>query len=202
MDPHDAPAPERAWSWRAGWTEPLRRRPVPVALLCAAVLAALAWRIGARPELPAFLWLGAAGTLLGVVDTALKRLPEPLTLPSYAAGLALLGAAAPFTGDGGARYVHALLGMAALGAFFGAQWFLLPAGTLGFGDAVLAGLLGLHLGWLGWRAWFLGATATFAIAALVSLALLATRRAGRKTQLPYGPFLLAGTLVAVLVHGP
>lgn len=195
-------APESAaWSLRASWIEPIKRRPVPVALLSAAVLTALSWRIGPRPELPAFLWMGLAGTLLGVVDADLKRLPEPLTLPSYAAGVTLLGAAAAAGADGG-RFVHALLGMAALGAFFGVQWFLLPAGTLGFGDVTLAGLLGLYLGWLGWRAWFLGMTATFAIAAVVSLTLMATRRAGRGTQIPYGPFLLAGALAAVLVHGP
>ncbi|WP_312874912.1 A24 family peptidase [Actinomadura litoris] len=193
--------PADAWSLHAAWAAPLRRRPVPIALLALAVLTALTWRIGARPDLPAFLWLGLAGTFLGVVDATLRRLPEPLTLPSYAAGVTLLGAAASFTDDGGARFGRAILGMAALGAFFGVQWLLLPEGTLGFGDVTLAGLLGMHLGWLGWRAWVLGVTATLAIALVVSLALLATRRAGRKSQIPYGPFLLAGTLAAVLVHG-
>ncbi|WP_242902013.1 prepilin peptidase [Actinomadura terrae] len=193
--------PADAWSLHAAWAAPLRRRPVPIALLAAAVLAALTWRIGLRPDLPAFLWLGLAGTLLGIVDATLRRLPEPLTLPSYAAGVTLLGAAASFTDDGGGRFGRAILGMAALGAFFGVQWLLLPEGTLGFGDVTLAGLLGMHLGWLGWRAWILGVTATLAIALAVSLALLATRRAGRKSQIPYGPFLLAGTLTAVLVHG-
>ncbi|TDD89564.1 prepilin peptidase [Actinomadura rubrisoli] len=205
MDAPDAPAPARSagtdWSPRAGWTVPLRRRPVPVALSCVAVAAVVAWRIGARPELPAFLWLGLAGPLLGVVDAALQRLPEPLTLPSYAAGLILLGAAAPFTDDGGGRFVHALIGMAALGGFFGVQWFFLPEGTIGFGDVVLAGLLGLYLGWLGGPAWFLGAAAAIVLAGLTALVLLATRRAGRGAALPYGPFLLVGALIAIVVHG-
>jgi len=187
---------------QAAWAMPLRAHPVRVVLLCATVLTVLAWRIGLRPELPAFLWLGLAGTLLGIVDASLKRLPEPLTLPSYVAGVMLLGFAASFTADGGGRFGHALYGMAGLGVFFGIQWLLLPAGTLGFGDVTLAGLLGMHLGWLGWRAWFLGVTATFAIALVVALLLLITRRGGRKTLVPYGPFLLTGTLVAILVHGP
>ncbi|QXJ26948.1 prepilin peptidase [Actinomadura graeca] len=197
-----AEPPGESWSVHAAWAVPLRRHPVPVALLCAAVLAALAWRIGPRPELPAFLWLGLAGTLLGIVDATLKRLPEPLTLPSYAAGVLLLGAAASFTADGGGRFGHALYGMAGLGAFFGVQWLLLPEGAYGFGDVTLAGLLGMHLGWLGWNAWILGVAATCVLTLAVALGLLVTRRGGRKTQIPYGSFLLAGTLVAVLLHGP
>ncbi|WP_084265630.1 prepilin peptidase [Actinomadura macra] len=190
-----------SWSLHAAWAAPIRGHPVPVALLCVAVLTLIAWRIGLRPDLPAFLWLGLAGSLLGVVDATLKRLPEPLTLPSYAAGVLLIGAAASFTADGGDRFRHALYGMAALGAFFGVQWLLLPAGAYGFGDVTLAGLLGMHLGWLGWDAWILGVAATSAFTLAVVLALLVTRRGGRKTQIPYGPLLLAGTLVAILVHG-
>ncbi|WP_131740147.1 prepilin peptidase [Actinomadura roseirufa] len=201
-EPAPEPAPGPAWSVRADWTVPLRRRPAAAGLLCAAVLAALTARIGLRADLPAFLWIGVAGSLLGMVDVALKRLPEPLTLPSYAAGLALFAAAACCTAGGAARFAHALIGMAALGALFGVPWALLPAGTIGFGDVTLAGLLGLYLGWLGPEAWFLGVTGTFVFAAAVSLTLLATGRADRGTQIPYGPFLLAGALAAVLVHGP
>ncbi|GAA2407559.1 hypothetical protein GCM10010191_14870 [Actinomadura vinacea] len=77
---------ESAWSLRADWTAPLRRRPLPVALAAAAVLALLTWRIGPRADLPAFLVLGVAGTALAAVDVALRRLPDPLTLPLYGAG--------------------------------------------------------------------------------------------------------------------
>ncbi|MFI6521663.1 prepilin peptidase [Spirillospora sp. NPDC050679] len=194
----DAP-PESAWSLTADWTGPLRRRPALVAAGCAVVAAALALRIGARADLPAFLCLGVLGVLLGVVDTALKRLPEPLTLPGYGLGLVLLGAAAPFTDGGGARLLHALAGLAALGALFGVQWVVMP-NAIGFGDVTLAGLLGLYLGWLGAQAWLLGVVATFVLSLATSLALLALRRAGRKTQIPYGPFLLGGALVAILAH--
>ncbi|GAA2579313.1 prepilin peptidase [Actinomadura fulvescens] len=192
-------APPVVWSLRADWTEPLRARPVRVALTCAAVLALLTWRVGVRADLPAFLWLGAAGTALGFVDVAIKRLPDPLTLPSYGAGAALLGAAAPFTEDGGGRFPHALAGLAALWALFAVQWLLLP-GAIGLGDVKLAGVLGLYLGWLGLDAWLLGVAATFVIGGVCAAGLLAARRAGRGSELPYGPFLLLGTLLAVLVH--
>ncbi|MEU5879593.1 A24 family peptidase [Spirillospora sp. NPDC047279] len=188
-----------AWSPRADWTEPLRARPIGTAFGCAVMIALLTWRVGPHAALPAFLYLGVVGVALAVVDVALKRLPDPLTLPSYAIGAVLLAAAAPFTGDGGARLVHALIGMAALWALFAVQWFLLPS-AIGLGDVKLAGVLGLYLGWLGADAWLLGVFATFVTGGLVAVALLVTRRAGRGSELPYGPFMLLGTLIAVLVH--
>ena len=69
-----------------------------------------------------------------------------------------------------------------------------PAG-MGFGDVKLAGVLGLYLGWLGLGrgrqpAAFLG----FLFGGVVGGALMVVRRAGRKSQIPFGPFMLAGAL--------
>ncbi|REE99662.1 prepilin peptidase [Thermomonospora umbrina] len=181
------------------WLAPVARRPLPVTIAAAAVVALLAWRIGPRPDLAAFVLLGVVAVLLAVIDAELKRLPDPLTLPSYPAGVALLGLAAPFTEDGGARLLHALLGMAALWLLYAVQWFLVP-GQLGFGDVKLAGVLGLYLGWLGPAAALTGVLAIHVTGGLYALGLLITRRAGLRTQIPFGPFMLLGTLIAVLVH--
>jgi leader peptidase (prepilin peptidase)/N-methyltransferase len=78
---------------------------------------------------------------------------------------------------------------------------LAPAG-LGMGDVKLAGLLGLYLGWLGWPVVLLGFLLGFAVQALVGLVLLAARRAGRHTELPFGPALLGGSLAAALLSAP
>ncbi|MDL4771045.1 MULTISPECIES: prepilin peptidase [Thermomonosporaceae] len=201
MEAPRAAPPITARPPRAEWIAALRRRPAVAALVCAAVLAALAWRIGARPELPAFLVLGAAGSALAIADLATRTLPDPLTLGSYATGAVLLGAAAPFTAGGGARYVHALIGMAALWLLFAVLWVIRPD-ALGRGDVKLAGALGLHLGWLGADAWLLGMYGTFVLGGVVSVVLLLLRRAGRKTMVPYGPYMLAAALAAVLVHAP
>ena len=77
---------------------------------------------------------------------------------------------------------------------------LLPGANLGMGDVKLCALLGLLLGWLGWDAVLLGALLPHLINGPVALALLLARRAGRKTELPLGPALLAGALLAVVVH--
>jgi prepilin signal peptidase PulO-like enzyme (type II secretory pathway) len=92
--------------------------------------------------------LGALGVVLATVDLATKRLPDALVLPSYLAGLALLGVAAALTRDGTAL-LRALIGMATLFGFYLLLALVNPAG-LGFGDVKLSGVLGLHLAWLGW----------------------------------------------------
>lgn len=182
-----------------GWAEPVARRPVAVGVAAAAVLALVAWRIGPVPALPAFLYLAATGVVLTVIDVALKRLPDPLTLPSYAVGLLALGLAAPFTDRGGVRLLHALMGMAALFLVYAVQWFIVP-NQIGLGDVKLAGVLGLYLGWLGLPAWVFGTCAGYVLAALYAVGLLAARRATLKSHIPFGPFMLAGVLAAVLAH--
>jgi len=188
-----------AWSLRADWTEPVRRSPVRVLLAGAAVLALLSWRIGLRADLVAFAYLGCVGVVLGVVDVALRRLPDPLTLPSYPIGMVLLGAAAPSTTDGGGRFIDALIGLGVLWGLFFLQWVVVPR-ALGFGDVKLSGVLGLYLGWLGFDAWTLGVLAMFVLGGLYSIGLIVFRRVGRKATIPFGPFMLLGALVGVLVH--
>jgi leader peptidase (prepilin peptidase)/N-methyltransferase len=76
--------------------------------------------------------------------------------------------------------------------------FAYPAG-MGFGDVKLSGVLGLYLGWLGWGVWAAGLFLGFLIGGLYGIALLLRGRGGRKTAVPFGPFMLLGVLLAVLV---
>lgn len=170
-----------------------------VAVVTALTLGVICWRVGFVPVLPAYLYLGVVGVALAVIDIALRRLPDPLTLPSYVIGAALLGVAAPFTDDGGTRFVHALTGLGGLLLFYAVQWFIVP-NQIGLGDVKLAGVLGLYLGWLGLDAVVVGVFAIHMLGGLYAVALLALRRADRKSTIPFGPFMLAGTLIAVLLY--
>jgi leader peptidase (prepilin peptidase)/N-methyltransferase len=183
------------------WIEPLARRPAWVAACTIATLALIAWRIGADAALPAYLYLGAVGVVLAFIDVAIRRLPDPLTLPSYPVAAVLLGIAAAVTPHGGTRYLHALAGMGALLAFYAVQWYFMP-NQIGLGDVKLAGVLGLYLGWLGLDGIVLGVFAIHLLGGVYAAALLAARRADRKATIPFGPFMLAGTLVAILVVYP
>jgi leader peptidase (prepilin peptidase)/N-methyltransferase len=171
-----------------------------VTLVTGVIVVAVAVRFGASPVLPAFCYLALAGVPLAFVDARQHRLPDLVTLPSYPASLLLLGVAAPFVTGGAGRFVHALIGMAAAVGFFALLLLIAPTG-LGLGDVKLAGPLGAYLGWLGTAAFVTGLMAAWLLAALTAVALLVTRRATRKTELPFGPFLIAATLGVVLASG-
>ena len=176
-----------------------RRNAVPIVSTTALVDAVLAWRIGVDAALPAFLVLGAFGVVLGAVDLATKRLPDPLVLGSYAAGVALLGLASALAGDAG-PLLRAAVGMVALFGLYLVLALITPAG-LGFGDVKLAGVLGLHMAWLGWDVLLGGALAGFLLVALVALVLLAAGRVTLSSELPFGPFMLLGALLGIITGG-
>ena len=111
--------------------------------------------------------------------------------------------AAPAAQRGGAGLERLPAGLdraAALFAFYFLLALVYPAG-MGFGDVKLAGVLGLFLGWLGWGELAVGAFLGFLIGAVAGIGLIVAGRAGRKTAIPFGPYMLAGALIAVLVGG-
>jgi leader peptidase (prepilin peptidase)/N-methyltransferase len=169
-------------------------------LVTIATVAAVAVRFGLSPQFPAFCALAAAGVPLAFFDARTSRLPNAVTLPAYPVSLALLGVAAPFVPGGVGRLGHAAIGMATALAFFSVIAFVSPTG-LGAGDVKLAGPLGAYLGWLGATAFLAGLLAAWLLAAVAGLVLVLAHRAERKTQIPFGPFLIAATLAVVLASG-
>jgi leader peptidase (prepilin peptidase)/N-methyltransferase len=169
---------------------------VATALLFVAVTA----RFGLTPALPAYLYLAAIAVTLAMIDFDVRRLPDVIVLPSYVVGAVLLMPAVATDGDWWAA-ARGLISMAVLWTFYFALAFLYPAG-MGFGDVKLAGLLGLYLGWLGWSAVLIGAFSGFLLGGLAGVALLLSRRANRKTAIPFGPAMLGGAMLAVLAAGP
>lgn len=176
---------------------PISARYPTVELTTAALFGLLAWRFGPTPQLPAFLYLAAIGVALAAIDIDVRRLPNVLTLPSYPVALALLGAAAAGGGDAG-RFERGLIGMVALFTFYFVLVVVYPAG-MGMGDLKLSGVLGLYLGWIGYGTLAVGAFLSFLLGGLVGVVLIAASGAGRKTRVPFGPFMIAGTLIAVFV---
>jgi leader peptidase (prepilin peptidase)/N-methyltransferase len=170
---------------------------VPQAVLCGAVCAGLATTVGARPELAVWLLLVPLCVLLGRVDLAVRRLPDVLTLPAVVGTATLLGGAALLPGHEGS-WGRALAGGGVLGALYFVLHLVNPGG-MGFGDVKLAPAVGLALGWYGWNAVIAGTLAGFGLGACAGLLLLATRRADRRTLIPFGPFMLVGALSGVLL---
>lgn len=162
-----------------------------------ALYGVLAWYLGFAWELPAVLYLAAVSLALAFIDLDTKRLPNALTLPSYPimAGLLLLPAVAEGRWE---DLLRALLGGVVLFLLYFVLALVNPAG-MGMGDVKLAGVLGMGLAWFGWGVLLVGAMLAFLLGALVGIALLVTRRAGRQTKIPFGPFMVAGALLAVLL---
>lgn len=167
---------------------------------CTGLLFALAaWRFGATWELPAYLYFAALSTALGFVDLQTHRLPNPWTLSAYPITLALLLLPA-LAEQRWTDLWRAVLGGAALFAVFAVLHLINPAG-MGLGDVKLAGSMGMLLGWLSWSALAVGAFLGFVLGAVVGLILMAAGRAGRKSALPFGPFMLIGSWVAIVLYG-
>jgi leader peptidase (prepilin peptidase)/N-methyltransferase len=171
--------------------------PLVLELTTAAVLTLLLGRFGGQPDMIAFGFFGALGVALAAIDIAVKRLPDPLTLPAYPILIAMLAAAALISGDA-AALGRAVLGCLALSGCFLALALIRP-GKLGGGDIKLAGLTGLVLGWLGWPALITGTALAFVLSAIVGLALLAARRITLQSAMSFGPFLVGGAVLAALM---
>jgi leader peptidase (prepilin peptidase)/N-methyltransferase len=150
--------------------------------------------------LPAYLVFTAVVLALAFIDLDTKRLPNVLVLPLYPVALVGLGLPALVYGQGHAA-LRAAIGGAALYAFYFVLCFATAGKGLGFGDVKLAGVLGLFLGWLGGRDVLVGALAGIFVGGLVAVVLL-LRGAGRKAQVPFGPFLVVGALIGIFAGHP
>lgn len=168
---------------------------VELAVLAAVVLLAFAGPSGGA--LPALIWWLGWTIPAVLVDLTVRRLPDRLTLPAAAGTWLLLGVAALDADPG--HWLRAVIGGAGLALFFASTAVLLGRRGFGLGDAKLALSVGALLGWYGWPVLAFGLLLTFGLSALVSLGLLATRRANWSTHLPFGPFLLLGTTAALLL---
>ena len=144
----------------------------------------------------AFWWFAGSTVALTLIDLDTRRLPDAIVLPGYAVGAGLLTLACLFGADWWGL-LRAGAGAAILFGLYAVLWLIRP-GAMGAGDVKLAGLVGLHLGWLGWAAVAVGATAAFILGGLYGVGLIASRRANRKTALAFGPWMIAGAWTGVL----
>ena len=168
-------------------------------LVAAGLVGLMVWRFGLSWDLPAFVVFAAAAALLAAVDLRHALLPNRVLVPALVAGAILLTGAALPTGDWAALLRAGIAAVSLFGILL--VLALISPRSLGMGDVKLAALLGLHLGWIGWQAVYLGVFLGFLLQAVVGLALLLARRVGRRSELPFGPALLAGALAAVVLAG-
>lgn len=182
---------------------PISVRYPLVELLMPVLFMALAWRLDRLhllPALPAYLFFAAVGISLTLIDLDLKILPNAIVLPSYPV-LGLLLTIAAVQLDQPAALVRAGICGLALYGFYFLLVFAYPAG-MGFGDVKLAGVIGGVLGFLSYSAALIGAFGAFLIGGVLSMLLLATGRATRKSAIPFGPFMILAAVLAIFAGAP
>lgn len=137
------------------------------------------------------------GAWLIVIDARTHRLPNRIVLPTLASLIVLAAIDALVAGQS-AAVVRALLGMVVLGGFYAVLRGISRAG-MGGGDVKLAAVIGLVLGWHGWQALAIGAASAFVLGALYALALILLRRADGATRIAFGPWMIAGALLGIVL---
>jgi leader peptidase (prepilin peptidase)/N-methyltransferase len=139
--------------------------------------------------------------LLAAVDWRTRLLPRVVVLPTTGVLLALLLLEWLVTSNSEVL-VRAVIGMLAARSLFWMLWFVRRAG-MGFGDVRLAALLGLVLARLGWMHWIVGLYAGLVLFAVFGIGLAVVRRdrSTLKKAYPFGPFMIGGALVGVLLGG-
>jgi leader peptidase (prepilin peptidase) / N-methyltransferase len=178
------------------------RYPI-VEVTTAVLFVAIAVRLNQLHQLsalPAYLYFASIGLALTVIDIEVRRLPDAIVLPSYPVLAVLLSASAVWQRDWYALARAGLGSVALLGGFL--MLATVYRGAMGYGDVKLAGILGAVLAYLSWSTLVIGAFAGFLFGALVGGGLILAGRAGRKTAIPFGPFMIAGAMLAIFAATP
>jgi leader peptidase (prepilin peptidase)/N-methyltransferase len=125
---------------------------------------------------------------IALIDLETRLIPDKITAPAAVLAVVIGTALDP------GHEVERLIAGAAAGAFLFVAWYAYPGG-MGFGDVKLAAVLGLFLG----RA--IGPALLVALISGVVVGVVIIRRkglaAGRKTAIPFGPFLAVGGVVGI-----
>lgn len=180
---------------KGGSNQPTRSRWRLVSVLTATLFGVVAWRLRGW-QLPGYLAMTGFLIVLSLIDMDTKTLPRRVIYAMGASGVLLLTPAALL------MHEPQRLATAALGALLlFALMFLLhlfARGALGFGDVRLAAPLGWFVGWQRLAAVTGALFFSFILSGVVSAGLLLARKVDRRTKIPFGPFLAAGTLAVLL----
>lgn len=145
----------------------------------------------------AFCWVLV---VLTVIDLDHKLLPNRVVYPAFVVGWGGLVAAAIVEGSTD-RLLDAAMGAAIFGGTFFVIALVAPRG-MGFGDVKLAFVLGTFLGYVRIGLVPLGMFLAFLTGTLGAIVVMLVSGGDRKMQIPFGPFLALGTVLAIFAGAP
>jgi len=177
---------------------PIGIDPIVIELTNAGLYVLMAIRFAdMRAAIPAYCVLMSVLLAQTWIDLKTKRLPREITYTGIVLGVIALTVAAIVLDEPERIWMMALGAAIALAT----MWviYAVSRGGMGDGDVRLAPLLGMYLGWLNPGIVLPGLFFGFLAGAVVGVAMMALDRAGRRTAVPFGPFLALGTVVAIFV---
>ncbi|MFC7516109.1 prepilin peptidase [Herbaspirillum sp. GCM10030257] len=180
-----------------GCKAPISARYPIVELLTGTLSAFLVWRFGSGAAGLATLLFAYLLIAMTFIDADTQLLPDDLTLPLLWCGLLvnLNGVFVPLN--------EAVIGAAAGYLVLWAVYWLFKLATgkegMGYGDFKLLGALGA---WLGWKMLPIIILLSSLVGAVVGISLIAFARHGRNNPIPFGPYLAAAGVIALLYGKP
>jgi leader peptidase (prepilin peptidase) / N-methyltransferase len=173
-------------------SEPISIQYPIVELVTCALFVAVVWMSPTGPLIVSRLVLGCALIVLFVIDLEHQILPNVITLPGIAIGLALSLVAPPGILN---AIIGAALGAGVLYAIAAGYYLVRKEEGMGMGDVKMLAMIGAFLGW---QAVLLTLILSSFSGAVIGIAILATSRGSMRYALPFGTFLALGALVAML----
>lgn len=166
-------------------------------IITAILFVAILYLFGFQPKMWAYLLLAPMLIIAFAIDYKLQIIPNRLNLTIFEVGLV-------FTFIQGIININIAIDML-LGMVAGAGIFLfitfvggLIAGkeAMGFGDVKLMGALGLFFGW---RTIIIISLVAFLLGAIVGVVLILVKRKKGVEYIPFGPFIVIATMIAIFV---
>jgi len=180
-----------------GCAAPISFRYPLIEALTALLFAYAAWHFGFTAAGLGALVLFAALVALTGIDFDTQLLPDDITLPLLWLGLAL-NAFSVYT-DLKSAVIGAMAGYLSLWAVYWAFKLITGKEGMGYGDFKLLAALGA---WLGWQVLPLTILLSSLVGAVVGIALMVFARHGRNVPIPFGPYLAAAGVIALIWGKP
>ncbi len=153
------------------------------------------WRFGPGWYTPVFFAFCSALIVITFVDLDIQIIPDVITLPGIVIGL-MAGSLIlpdPFERSSLLGFKYAVIGLASGGILFYVI-AVLSRGGMGGGDIKMMAMIGAFAGW---KSVLLTTFAGSLLGSLVGICLMVFKGKGRKTKIPFGPFLALGALISL-----
>ena len=180
-----------------GCAAPISLRYPLIEALTGLLFGLAAWHFGFTAAGLGALVLIAALFALTVIDFDTQLLPDDITLPLLWIGLAL-NAFNVYT-DLKSAVIGAMAGYLSLWAVYWGFKFTTGKEGMGYGDFKLLAALGA---WLGWQMLPLTILLSSLVGAVVGISMMVIARHGRNVPIPFGPYLAAAGLIALVWGKP